>query len=107
MGDLLCSCSSSACLHEVARALAIDAGSYAGCVGPLCVLPWSLPADHPPTLFLHGAADTTVPQFTKDPYYDRLVAQGVSTVKVIDPTAGHEWINAAPPSVRPWFEAHP
>ncbi|MFC4314215.1 plasmid partitioning protein [Steroidobacter flavus] len=89
------------------RALAIDAASYASCAGPLCVLPWSLPANHPPTLFLHGAADTTVPQWTMDQYYDRLVAMGVVTIKMIDPTADHRWIDAAPHSVRPWFDAYP
>jgi poly(3-hydroxyoctanoate) depolymerase len=89
------------------RALAIGAGSYATCVGPLCLVPWSLPANHPPTLFLHGAIDTTVPQSTMEQYYNRLVGQGIATVKVIDPTAGHQWINAAPLSIRPWFDAYP
>jgi poly(3-hydroxyoctanoate) depolymerase len=89
------------------RALAIGAGSYATCAGPLCLVPWSLPANHPPTLFLHGASDTTVPQSTMEQYYDRLVVQGIATVKVIDPTAGHQWINAAPLAIRPWFDAHP
>jgi len=51
--------------------LAVAAGSYATCAGPLCVVP-NLPLNHPPTLFLHGGLDPIVPQFTMETYADKL-----------------------------------
>ena len=58
------------------RALAIQSASYAWCSGPACTIP-TLPEDHPPTLFLHGALDLTVPLYTMDLYHDELVDEGV------------------------------
>ena len=87
------------------RALAIQSASYATCAGPLCVGP-SLPEDHPPTLFLHGTLDATVPQYTMELYYDDLLELGVPTRKVVDPVAGHEWIDSAPAEVLRWFQDH-
>jgi poly(3-hydroxyoctanoate) depolymerase len=45
------------------KALAISAGSWCTCVGLLCDVPEprNLPSNHPPTLFLHGEDDFTVP----------------------------------------------
>jgi dipeptidyl aminopeptidase/acylaminoacyl peptidase len=90
----------------VFRALAIDAGSYATCLGPLCNVPATLPSDHPATLFLHGAADMTVPLATARPYYDKLGAQGVDTELIVDQTAGHQWLEVAPERVTAWFLTH-
>jgi dienelactone hydrolase len=87
------------------RALAIESGSYATCVGPLCTIP-SLPADHPPTLFLHGGADTIVPIATARTYYDDLVAAGIQAKFVEDPDAGHQWLSSAPADVADWFAHH-
>lgn len=88
------------------RALAIESASYATCAGPYCTVPATLPADHPPTLFLHGQADTTVPEYTMEPYYSQLATRGIAR-KVLDQTAGHQWINAAPLEVLNWFVGHP
>lgn len=89
------------------RALAIHSGSYATCGGSLCLLPQTLPAAHPPTLFLHGSLDAVVPQSTMEPYEQRLASEvGSATRKVIDPGAGHEWIASAPQEVVSWFETY-
>jgi len=86
------------------RALAICSASYATCSGPLCVVP-DLPADHPPTLFLHGAADAVVPISTMRPYAAALRPL-VPVDVVVDDEAGHAWIPAAPDAVAGWFDAH-
>jgi hypothetical protein len=88
------------------RALAIESASYATCSGPLCLIP-ALPANHPPTLFLHGALDVIVPVVTALAYEARLRAMHVPTNIVIDPLFGHGWIPAAPAEVAAWFQAHP
>ncbi|MDD0844804.1 extracellular medium-chain-length polyhydroxyalkanoate depolymerase [Pseudomonas sp. Gutcm_11s] len=89
------------------KALAIQSGSYATCSGPLCVVPDTLPADHPPTLFLHGFVDTVVPWWSMDLYYDRLLQQGTETARYTEPLGGHEWFAASPAKVLAWFNAHP
>jgi len=86
------------------RALAIHSGSYATCAGAVCTVPAPLPLDHPPTLFLHGAADTVVPIATMYSYDDQLLAQAKPTRVVIDPNAGHQWIAAAPSEIVTWFK---
>lgn len=88
------------------RSLAIAAASYATCSGPLCDVPEQDP-DHPPTLFLHGELDPTVPLATAVEYRDRLAAVGVDTRLVTDPAEGHGWIPAAPAEVLQWFAGHP
>jgi dipeptidyl aminopeptidase/acylaminoacyl peptidase len=88
------------------RALAIQSGSYATCLGWACVVPDPLPANHPPTLFLHGERDTTVPLFTAELYYDALVASGFETKKIVDPAAGHEWLVVSPEQITEWFSTH-
>ncbi len=87
------------------RALAVVAGSWATCAGPLCVLPETLPADHPPTLFLHGEEDPVVPIRTMRRYEEALRAQGTETRVVVDPSARHEFIDAAATEVRDFFLA--
>ena len=88
------------------RALAIAAGAFATCAGSLCSVPASLPADHPPTLFMHGEKDTTVPISTMRLYRDALEAQHTPTRVVTDPNAGHAWLDTAPADVLAWFAAH-
>ncbi|QDK39412.1 prolyl oligopeptidase family serine peptidase [Bdellovibrio sp. NC01] len=84
------------------KALAIESGSYASCGGPLCDIP-ELPVDHPPTMFLHGDNDYIVPISTMKKYYEKLKDNGVKTAVVIDPHAGHEWLDKAPEAVTKWF----
>lgn len=88
------------------RALAINAGSYATCAGAICNVPAKLPIDHPPTLFLHGEKDTTVPISTMRPYLEKLTAQGVATGTATDPAASHEWLSVAPDRITTWFLEH-
>jgi poly(3-hydroxybutyrate) depolymerase len=88
------------------RALAIESASYATCGGPLCTVPAVLPADHPPTLLLHGDADNIVPIATAKDYYQKLLANGIEARFVEDPIAGHQWIDAAPKEVTAWFQSH-
>ena len=89
------------------KALVIQSGSYATCSGPLCVVPDELPADHPPTYFLHGFVDLTVPWWSMQLYYDRLLQQGIETGLYTEPLGGHEWFAASPGKVLAWFNAHP
>jgi pimeloyl-ACP methyl ester carboxylesterase len=90
----------------VFRALAIESASWATCGGALCVLPSTLPPMHPPTLFLHGRLDLTVPLVTAQAYESWLTTGGISTDLIIDDTAGHQWLSVAPERVTQWFETH-
>ncbi len=87
------------------RALAIHSASYATC-SSICVLPTDLPADHPPTLFLHGQLDAVVPITAMTPYRDALMADGVEVRTVLDPAAGHQWLPAGPREVPAFFQTH-
>lgn len=87
------------------RALAVHSGSYATC-SALCLVP-SLPADHPPTLFLHGMRDPVVPIATMEPYRDALVREGIQVQTVVNSSAAHEWIPEGPKAVLDFFNAHP
>jgi dienelactone hydrolase len=87
------------------RSLAIQSASYATCGGSLCTVPATLPADHPPTLFLHGALDTFVPVSTMSLYETALRTQGITTRVVIDSARAHEWLPVAPDEVVAWFDA--
>ncbi|HVH45529.1 MAG TPA: hypothetical protein VM925_24415 [Labilithrix sp.] len=88
------------------RALAIHSASYATC-GPTCVVPAQLPADHPPTLFVHGADDNVVPVSTTVDYRDKLAAQNTPTVTLIDEAGGHAWLSTATSAVPSWFDGYP
>lgn len=88
------------------RALAVVAGSYATCSGPVCSVPTPLPSSHPPTLFLHGENDDTVPLSTMRLYADALTAQKIRVRVVTDPDAGHAWIPASPAEVTGFFGSH-
>jgi predicted esterase len=87
----------------VFKALAIESASYATCGGPLCFMPDSLPVDHPPTLFLHGALDMVVPVTTMMSYHSRLEEAGIPTEMKIDTFARHQWLDEAPELVTNWF----
>lgn len=87
------------------RALAIASASYATCAGVACFVP-TLPMNHPPTLFLHGALDTTVPEYTARQYFNALNTDGVAVDFVSDPLVGHAWLDVAPERVSTWFETH-
>ena len=88
------------------RALAIHGGAYATNFGPLASLPPRMPALHPPTLFLHGERDRTVPIRTMLAYRDALQREGYAVRTVLDPDVGHAWIPRAPEEVLAWFERH-
>nr|AAV51817.1 PhaZ [Pseudomonas luteola] len=89
------------------KALAVQSGSYATCSGPVCSVPDELPADHPPTYFLHGFVDLTVPWWSMDMYYDRLLYQNIPTGRYTKTTGGHEWFPASAAKVLAWFNAYP
>ena len=86
------------------RALVIEAGSYATC-GQTCNVP-TLPADHPPTLFMHGDNDTTVPLSAMTPYRDKLIVDGRTVDTIVRAGAGHEWLPEGKTAVPDWFDAH-
>jgi poly(3-hydroxybutyrate) depolymerase len=88
------------------RALAIQSGSWCTCAGVACVLPDQLPADHPPTRFLHGRRDAVVPIGTAEPYLQKLSAQGLEADMIIDEEAGHAWFADSPARITEWFEGH-
>ncbi len=86
-------------------ALAIVAGSYATCVGPLCSVPRVLPANHPPTKFYHGTMDFIVPIQTMRPYYERLESQGIQVEKV-EHGQGHQFTKdiLGSTGIKAWFD---
>jgi dipeptidyl aminopeptidase/acylaminoacyl peptidase len=88
------------------RALAIESGSYATCSSSICTIPDPLPADHPPTLFLHGRNDFVVPIATAQAYEAQLQKQGIETTMLVDPNAGHQWLPIAPEAITCWFQRH-
>lgn len=83
------------------RALVIASASYATC-SAICSVP-ALPADHPPTLLVHGADDTIVPLSAMEPYRDAL---GGKAETLVDDTAGHEWLEGAVTAIPAFFDAH-
>nr|WP_298145784.1 plasmid partitioning protein [uncultured Pseudomonas sp.] len=89
------------------KALVVHSGSYASCSGPLCLVPSELPANHPPTFFIHGYSDLIVPWWTMDLYYDRLLQKGIRTGRYTEFWGGHEWFDASPGKVLAWFNANP
>jgi poly(3-hydroxybutyrate) depolymerase len=86
-------------------ALAIESGGYATCPGCSNPLP-VLPASHPPTLLLHGGQDAVVAPSYARSYYAELVGQGIEAELVVDPAAGHQWLDVAPQAITCWFLAH-
>lgn len=88
------------------RALAVHSASWCTCGGPLCVVP-RLPADHPPTLFLHGEEDLVAPAWAMRLYADQMAEQGLTHRVVTDAEAGHAWLDVAPGELLAWFDQHP
>lgn len=88
------------------KALGIVSASYATCSGSACSVP-TLPANHPPTKFWHGTADTTVPITTMEMYYNQLVSQGIPTEKV-EHNLGHQFTadDVGTTGVKAWFDRH-
>ncbi len=89
------------------KALMIQAGSYATCAGPVCIVPSNLPDDHPPTYFTHGFLDAIVPWWTMDIYYDRMLSEGVETGRHTNYLGGHEWFSESAGIALNWFNSHP
>lgn len=87
------------------RALVNHSGTYATCVAT-CTVPRPLPADHPPTLFLHGDEDSVVPLAVVQPYVDALEAEGHEAKLVRDAHAGHQWLPEGPQLIPAWFQSH-
>jgi len=50
----------------------------------------------PPTLFLHGAADTTIPSGQSVALHEKLLSLGVHSELELYPGKGHGWFNRAP-----------
>jgi pimeloyl-ACP methyl ester carboxylesterase len=90
----------------VFRALVIQSASYASCLGPVCVMPNQIPSNHPPTRFLHGARDIAVPVATAKAFYEILRDNRIETDILIDPRAGHGWLDSSPELVIDWFNTH-
>ena len=88
------------------RALAVQSGSYATCSGPVCFVPNNLPANHPPTYFLHGWVDLVVPWWSMDLYYEELIDSGIPAGRTTNWLASHEWIPEAPSKILSWFNAY-
>jgi hypothetical protein len=89
------------------KALGIVSASYATCSGSNCYVPKSLPANHPPTKFWHGTADTTVPIWTMRQYHSQLQSQGIATEK-LEHSQGHQFTadHLGPTGVKAWFDRH-
>lgn len=90
----------------VFRAIVIQSASYANCLGPACIIPTKFSSDHPPTRFLHGALDIAVPVSTAKAFHEILRDNRIETDIIIDPTAGHGWLENSPEKVLEWFEQH-
>ena len=87
------------------EALAIHSVSCAHCSSSFCSVPDDLPQAHPPTLFLHGGDDATVPVSTMRDYRDQLADRDIETRAVVASDVGHAWIPEAPQAIPAWF--HP
>jgi len=73
----------------------------------MCTVPEVLPADHPPTLFLHGFIDPVVPWWTMNAYHTRLQAQGIESALYTESLGAHAWFASSPARIVAWFDAHP
>jgi acetyl esterase/lipase len=65
-------------------------------------------SDDPPTLIIHGDADTLVPIQQAQIIVDKLKQAGVEAELVTKPGAGHGWLDVAPDFGRmtQWFDEH-
>lgn len=89
------------------KALVIQSGSYATCLGPICNVPAVLPVNHPPTFFLHSVSDLIVPYWTMQLYYNALQAQGFTTEASVNYLVGHGWNTEAPQKTLMWLNSVP
>jgi poly(3-hydroxyoctanoate) depolymerase len=89
----------------VFRALMVASAGYATC-SALCVLPSSMPTDHPPTLFLHGGNDVVVTTPVMRMYRDALSDAGIEVEAIVNDDEGHAWLPDAVAAVPAWFDAH-
>lgn len=87
------------------RALAIHSAGYATC-SAVCLMPRSLPDDHPPTLFVHGMTDRIVPARVMEQYRDALMDDGVPTALIAGEDEGHEWMADAVDALPDWFSTY-
>ncbi len=84
------------------KALVIDSGSYAYCMGPYCVVP-TLPKSHPPTFFIQGKYDQIVPLWTMEMYLNKLKKTGITADAYVNQTGYHEWFPKSPELTLKWF----
>jgi len=92
------------------KALVINSGSYYYCSGSCNEnianqLDQSYWRNHPPTLFLHGSRDSTVPASTSTMYYNKLNGYGVATSRKTE-NVNHQWLKSAPSEILKWMQAH-
>lgn len=88
------------------RAIAVVAAAYATCLGRLGRMPANMPADHPPTLFIHGQQDRLAPFSRMQDYRKRLEEARVDTQLVEDAHAGHAWLAGSGQALVQWFDSH-
>ncbi len=64
--------------------------------------------DDPPTLILHGDADTLVPLQQSQEMVEKLKAAGVETKLVVKPGAGHGWLTMGRDmsTIADWFDLY-
>ena len=91
-------------MSDTFKAVVIAAGAYMTCGGPLCYAPWSVPPNHPPTMFLHGFIDPIVPYWTMLEYYHVLQRENITTELHTCATCTHQWIPSSAQLVYPFFK---
>ncbi len=86
------------------KALGIVSASYATCSYSCGTIP-TLPANHPPTKFWHGQADSIVPITTMYAYFNKLINGGFTTTKV-EHSLGHQFTvdTLGNSGVKKWFD---
>ena len=71
----------------------------------VCIVP-TMPPNHPPTRFLHGRADFTVPLYTAESYRQALTMARFEADLIIDDAAGQEWLSVSPERILEWVQTH-
>jgi poly(3-hydroxybutyrate) depolymerase len=98
----------------VFKSLSLMAGSYYYCWGgppELIACPPAEPAlqplveAHPPTLFLHGETDRTVPARSSETYYDQLLQNNIPTRRVTEDES-HIWLASAAEEITAWVRQY-
>lgn len=88
------------------KALAIHSASYANCLGDSCYIPEKFAASHPPTLFITGDSDKSVPTETVVDYYESLKNNKIETQLRIKKDGRHSWYSSSPGFIVSWFKEH-